>query len=53
MKRLKKAHLRTPIGNVTTYDELKNTFQQYNVESNIALPIISDAVAKLASILIW
>ena len=44
VKRLKKAHLRTPIGNVTTYDELKNTFQQYNVESDNALPIISDAV---------
>ena len=43
VKRFKKAQLRTPIGNVTTYDELKNTFQQYNVESDNALPIISDA----------
>ena len=41
---LKKAHLRTPVGNVSTYDELKNTFQQSNTESNNALPIISDAV---------
>ena len=44
VKRLKKAHLRTPIGNVTTYEELKNTFQQYNVGSNNVLPILSDAV---------
>ena len=42
VRRLKKAQLRTPIGNVTTYDELKNTFQQYNVESDNVLPIISD-----------
>ena len=42
VRRLKKAHLRTPIGNVTTYDELKDTFQQYNDESDNALPIISD-----------
>ena len=25
------AHLRTPIGNVTTYDELKTTFQESNI----------------------
>ena len=50
-KRLKKAHLRTPIGNVTTYDELKNTFQQHNVESDNALPIISDAVVPQSLVL--
>ena len=38
----KKAQLRTPIGNVSTY-ELKNTFQQSNIDSDNALPIISDA----------
>ena len=43
VRRLKKSHLRTPIGNVTMYDGLKNTFQQYNGESDSALPIISDA----------
>ena len=47
VRRLKKAHLRTPIGNVTTYDELKNTFQQYNDKSDNTLPTISDpAVPK-------
>ena len=44
VRRLKKAHLRTPVGNVSTYDELKNTFQQSNTDSDNALPIISDAV---------
>ena len=44
VRRLKKAHLRTPVGNVSTYDELKNTFQQTNTDSDNALPIISDAV---------
>ena len=44
VRRLKKAHLRTPVGNVSTYDELKNTFQQLNTDSDNALPIISDAV---------
>ena len=43
VRRLKKAQLRTSIRNVTTYDELKTTFQQYNVETDNALPIISDA----------
>ena len=43
IRRLKKAQLRTPIGNVTTYDDLKNTFQQYNDGSDNTLPIISDA----------
>ena len=46
VRRLKKAYLRTPIGNVTTYDELKNTFQQYNDESDNALPIISDPTVQ-------
>ena len=44
VRRLKKAQLRTPVGNVSTYDELKNTFQQSNTDSDNALPIISDAV---------
>ena len=44
IRRLKKAHLRTPVGNVSTYDELKDTFQQSNTDSDNALPIISDAV---------
>ena len=46
---LKKAQLRTPIGNVTTYDELKSTFQESNTE--ISLPNISDAAigAKFSS----
>ena len=46
VRRLKKAHLRTPIGNVSTYDELKNTFQQSNVDSDHPLPIISDAALQ-------
>ena len=44
VRHLKKAHLRTPVGNVSTYDKLKNTFQQSNTESDNALPIISDTV---------
>ena len=44
VRRLKKAHLRTPVGNVSTYDELKNTFQQSNTESDNVLPIISDTI---------
>ena len=44
VRQLKKAHLRTPVGNVSTYDELKKTFQQSNTDSDNALPIISDAV---------
>ena len=44
IRRLKKAHLRTPVGNVSTYDELKNTFQETNTDFDNALPIISDAV---------
>ena len=42
-RRLKKAHLRTPIGNVTTYDELKTTFQESNIDTNNTLPDISTA----------
>ena len=30
VRRLKKAQLRIPIGNVTTYDELKTTYQETN-----------------------
>ena len=37
VRRLKKAQLRSPIGDVTTYD------QQYSVECDNVLPIISDA----------
>ena len=43
VRRIKKAQLRTPIRNVTTYDELKTIFQQNNVETDNALPIILDA----------
>ena len=38
-----KAQLRTPIGNVTTYDELKTTFQESNTDTNSTLPNISHA----------
>ena len=41
---LKKAQLRTPIGNVTIYDKLKTTFQESNVDNDTTLPNISDAV---------
>ena len=41
VRRLKKAQLRTPIGNVTTYDELKTTFQETDADN--MLPNISDA----------
>ena len=43
VRRLKKAQLRTPIGNVTTYDELKTTFQETNADNDTTLPNISDA----------
>ena len=43
-KRLKKAQLRTTIGNVTTYDELKKTFQETNADTDNTLPDISIAV---------
>ena len=43
VRRLKKAQLKTPIGNVTTYDELKTTFQESNTNSHSTLPNISDA----------
>ena len=43
VRRLKKAQLRTPIGNITTYDELKTTFQKGNVETDNTSPTISDA----------
>ena len=43
VRRLKKAQLRTPFQNVTTYDELKTVSQQYNTEIDNVLPIISDA----------
>ena len=43
VRRLKKAQLRTSIENITTYDELKTTFKQSNVETDNRLPNISDA----------
>ena len=43
VRRLKKAQLRNPVGNVTTYDELKTTFQENNVDTDNMLPNISDA----------
>ena len=43
VRRLKKAQLRTPIGNITTYDELKTTFQETNADTDNMLPNISDA----------
>ena len=42
-RRLKKAQLRTPIGNVTTYDELKTTFQESNTDTDNTLHNISTA----------
>ena len=35
--------MRTPVGNVTTYDELKTNFQESNTDTNSTLPNISDA----------
>ena len=43
VRRLKKAQLRTPIGNITTYDELKTTFQESNTDTDSTLPNIFDA----------
>ena len=43
VRRLKKAQLRTPVGNVTTYDELKTTFQESNTSNDNTLPNISNA----------
>ena len=43
VRRLKKAQLRTPIGNVTTYDELKTTVQESNTNTDSTLPNISNA----------
>ena len=43
IRRLKKAQLRTPIGNFTTYDELKTMFQESNTTTDSTLPNISDA----------
>ena len=42
-RRLKKAHLRTAIGNITTYDELKTTVQESNTDTDNTLPDISNA----------
>ena len=43
VRRLKKAQLRTPIGNVTTYDELKTTFQEIILTLIVHCPNISNA----------
>ena len=43
VRRLKKSQLRTPIGNITTYDELKTTFQESDVDTDNMLPNISHA----------
>ena len=43
VRRLKKAQLRTPVGNVTTYDELKTAFQESNTDTDSTLPNISNA----------
>ena len=42
VRRLKKAQLRTPIGNITTYEELKTTFQESNADNDNMLPNNSD-----------
>ena len=39
-RRLKKAQLRTPVGNVTMYDELKSTFQDSNMSYKIPCPVL-------------
>ena len=44
-RRLKKAQLRTPVRNVTTYDELKTTFQESNTSNDNTLPDISNAAS--------
>ena len=36
--------MRTPIENITTYNELKTTFHETNADNDDALPNISDAV---------
>ena len=45
VRMLKKAQLRTPVGNVTTYDELKITFQDSNMSYENTLPNITDATS--------
>ena len=43
INRLKKAQLRTPSGNVTTYDQLQNVFTDTNARNSETLPPISPA----------
>ena len=43
INRLKKAQLRTPSGNVTTYDQLQNVFTDTNAKNSETLPPISPA----------
>ena len=40
---MKKAQLRTPIGNVTTYDELKTPFAENTTSKTQTLPTVSPA----------
>ena len=42
-KRLKKAQLRTPVGNVTTYDELKTALVDNTTANTQTLPTVSPA----------
>ena len=43
IRRLKKAQLRTPVENVTTYDELKTALAENNTSNNQTLPNVSNA----------
>ena len=45
-RRIKKAQLRTPVGNITTYDKLKTTFQESNASNDNTLPNISNAASS-------
>ena len=49
-RRLKKPQLRTPVGYITTYDELKTTFQESNAPNDNTLSNVSNAA--LAQILV-
>ena len=40
---MKKAQLRTPLGNVTTYDELKTAFVENTTSNTQTLPTVSPA----------
>ena len=45
VRRLKKAQLRTPVGNVTTCDELKTAFTENNISNDQTLLNISNAAS--------